>query len=648
MSLYDILLEALKRSGACGSDLLKKVDTGISYNQITKKQEFLILALIPFCVGILIIISAVLDRIGGTSAEIAQSVALLAVFLGGGNRFHRGVKDLFLNRKITVDVFVSVSLLATMLIGEFLSAAIVIFIMAVSGAVEAYTMDKSSRTIRGLLSLAPKVAYLIENDMEVEISIQDIRPGDTLLVRPGNRIPVDGIVLDGVGEVNESVITGEAMPVTKHSGDTVFAGTLNETGKLFIQASTEPEDTIFSQIAQMVNVAQERKAPIQKTVDRFTTWYLPIMLVAAVVGYILTRNVSVAVSILLVAAPCALAIGTPTAMSAAMANMTKKGVLIKGGDSFELGGKLNVLMMDKTGTLTTGIPSIQEIRLYGEESKESVLALAAAAERDSAHPFAKAICMEADQQGLTVYEPERFTSYTGMGVKAKVKGKQIIAGTLAWVRSQIENDDPSFPECDSSHVAVTVDGSLVGILSFVDTLRSSAAAAIQDLQELLGQDNVILLSGDQQTTAENIAKACGIQCSFGNLKPIEKEQMVRQAHDQGRCVAMVGDGINDGPALACADIGIAMGVSGTDFAAETADVVLMQEDLGLVAEFISLSRAVVRRIKLNIFFSIVFNVIGILLGGMGLLTPVLAIVLQEAGTMMVLLSSTLLRGYQTK
>lgn len=648
MSFYDILLEALKRSGACGSDLLKKVDTGISYDQITKKQELVILALIPFCVGILIVISAALERMGGTSAEIAQSIALLAVFLGGGNRFHRGVKDLFLDRKITVDVFVSVSLLATMLIGEFLSAAIVIFIMAIAGAVEGYTMDKSSRTIRQLLSLAPKTACLVEKGQEVEISIQDIRPGDILLVRPGERIPADGIILEGAGEVNEAVITGEAMPITKQPGDTIFAGTLNETGKLSIQATTEPEDTIFSQIAQMVNVAQERKAPIQKTIDRFTAWYLPIMLGAATVGYILTRGVSIAVSILLVAAPCALAIGTPTAMSAAMANMTKKGVLIKGGDSFELGGKLNVLMMDKTGTLTTGTPSIHEIRLYGEESEERVLALTAAAERDSAHPYAKAIRSEAERRGLAIDNAKQFTSFTGLGVKAQVDGKQVIAGTLTWVSTQIGDDGQSFPPCDSSHVAVAVDGRLVGILSFSDALRPSAVAAVQNLQELLGSENVILLSGDQQSTAEHMAKASGLHRYFGNLLPGEKEQMVRQAHDQRHCVAMVGDGINDGPALTCADIGVAMGVSGADFAAETADVVLMQEDLGLVAEFISLSRAVVRRIKLNIFFSIVFNIIGILLGGMGLLTPVLAIVLQEAGTMMVLLSSTLLLGYQRK
>ncbi|MBD5134137.1 MAG: cation-translocating P-type ATPase [Clostridiales bacterium] len=476
LSWPDILLEALKQSGACGADLLQSVNTDVQYDHISKRQEFLIFALVPTCVLMLIIVSWLLGGQGRTQAEIAQSVALLAVFLGGGNRFIRGIQDLFLRRCVTVDVFVSVALAAAMAIGEFLSAAIVIFIMAVSGAVEGYTMDKSTRSIQRFLGLAPQTATLLVDGREQVIEIEAIGVGDQIVVTPGSRIPADGIVADGFADVNESVITGEALPVAKQTGSQVFAGTLNESGRLVIRVTKEVNDTVFAQIAQMVNASQSNQAPIQRTVDRFTTWYLPIILAAAIIGYLITRDMQSAVSILLVAAPCALAIGTPTAVSAAMANMTRKGVFIKGGAYFEAAGELDVLMLDKTGTLTTGVPTVSEIWTVNGARTDEVLYWAASVERDSSHPFARALKREAEQKKVALGKVSDFVSITGSGVRAAVDGAAVAVGRPEYIKGLCSNssDMMEFAEDERSIVAVSVDGRLCGIVQFEDQLRTNA------------------------------------------------------------------------------------------------------------------------------------------------------------------------------
>lgn len=648
LSWTDILLEALKRSGACGADLLQSVHTDISYERLGKRQEILILSLVPVSVFLLVMLSWFLEKKGGTAGEISQSVALLAIFLGGGNRFIRGIKDLILRRTVTVDVFVSIALIATMAIGEFISAAIVIFIMAVSGAVEGYTMDKSKRSIQNFLSMAPKTAVLLEDGKETQIDADTILLGDQLVVKPGERIPADGMVAEGFADVNEALVTGEAMPVLKTVGSEVFAGTLNEDGRIVMKVTKEPQDTVFSQIFRMVDAAQNEKAPIQKTVDRFTAWCLPIILVATAIGYLLTHDMHSAVSILLVAAPCALAIGTPTAVSAAMSNMTKQGVLIKGGSYFEEAGKLDVLMLDKTGTLTTGIPAISRVWTAEGIRKDDALYWAASAEQDSPHPFAKALKKEAEKKQISFAEATSFTSMTGAGIQAVVEGKTVDVGKPSYIKNLC-----SFPsdniervltteKAGQSSVAVAVDGCLYGLFFFEDQLREDVGDSVKEVQQMLGKDRVILLSGDRQKTAESFGNRVGIEKVFGDLMPEDKARFVETYQKQGKRVCMVGDGINDAPALAKASIGVAMGRSGTEFASETADVILMHEDLSLLAEFIDLSRRVVRRIKWNIFFSVIFNLTGILLGNLGLLTPVLAIILQEAGTITVLISSTLL------
>ena len=653
MNLFDILLESLKRSGACGADLLKNVETGIASDDLSRRQELLLFSLIPGLVLALIACSYFLEKQGGTKAEIAQTIAITAIFIGGGNRFWRGIKDLFFQRRITVDVFVTVSLTATMIIGEFLSAAIIIFIIAVAGAVEGYTLSKSSKSIHRFLSLVPQSAHLITGDGEIEIEVNSIKKGNRILIKPGERIPVDGIVLDGNGDVNESPITGEAMPVSKSMGSNVYAGTLNETGRFLVEVATEPEDTIAAQIIKLVNAAESHKASIQRLVDTFTAWYLPIILVIAGIGFWITKSTHDAVSILLIAAPCALAIGTPAAVSAAMANMSKKGVMIKGADTFEQAGKINTLMIDKTGTLTTGMPAVAGIVPVCKVSEEEILCIAASAEKDSVHPFAKAILEEAKKRNIRLHEVDDFISVTAMGVRGKIQGKTVLIGKNDWVNEQIKNKTATGSDGRAS-VSIAMDGEFLGEILFIDPLRPDAKEAVRLLKDLLGDKHLAILSGDQKKQTALTGEEAGIPVTYGDLLPADKEQLIFEKRRLGHKVAMIGDGINDAPALAAADIGIAMGVCGTKFAAETADVVLMREELSLIAEFIKLSRVVIQRIKLNIFFSIIFNLIGITLGYFGLLNPVLAIILQEAATMTVLVSSALLitwnsgfSGYKT-
>ncbi|MCX7749130.1 MAG: cation-translocating P-type ATPase [Clostridia bacterium] len=614
----------------------------------SKFQEILILSIVPSIVLFLILASFGLEHWNLAPVFITAGIALLATFLGGIQRFFYGIKDL-LHGRITVNVFVTVSLAATMAIGEFLSAAIVIFIMAVAGAVESYALDKSRKGIQDLLDLAPKTATIIKEGREEAVPVEDVQIGNIIVVKPGEGIPVDGIVVSGSGSVNQAAITGESVPAHKTTGSELFAGTLNETGRLEFEATKVGEDTTLAKIVHRVEEAHELKAPIQKIADRFTAWFLPIVLLAAALGYYITRDIKSAVSILLVAAPCALSIGTPTAVTAGIANMSRRGVIVKGGLFFELAGKVNALLIDKTGTFTVGHPKVLDIIPSYDSSKEEVLHLAAVAEKYSEHPLAKAVLDFAKEKSITVQDPDDFMSEVGLGVTAVTSDKKICVGRTSFLRNkgisipaEIEKGLTTQEELGRTSILVSKGDCAIGLIAIADKIRPETKGAVNALSEVLGIENLHMLTGDNQASAQAVAKQIGVTNVHAELLPEDKQEYVRKLQKAGQKVAMIGDGINDAPALALADVGIAMGSSGTDVAIETADVALMNDDLTKVAEFVVISRRVVRRIKLNIFFSMVFNLIGIILGNLGLLTPVIAIIFQEAGTITVIISSTLL------
>jgi Cd2+/Zn2+-exporting ATPase len=613
-----------------------------------------VLSIVPGIVGILILVSWALAYRDVGPTFVNAGLALFATLFGGYLRFISGFKDVF-NRKITVNVFVAVALTATLAIGEFRPAALIVFIMAVAGALESYTLDKTHRSIRALLNLTPKVATVRRgaSKEEVVVPASEVQIGDVVVVRPGGRIPIDGIVVAGESSVNQAPISGESMPVEKLKGSEVFGGTLNETGRLEIKTTKVGQDTTLSKIVHLVEQAQGTKAPIQNIADRFTVWFLPAVLVIAFIAFMTSGDIKVAVSVLLVACPCAFAIATPTAVTAGISNMARHAVLIKGGIFLELAKKIDVLLVDKTGTFTLGKPKVVEVVAFDDMSEVEVLRLAAIAEKYSEHPLARSVTTHAKECGIQVSDPDEFNIEVGMGVTAQLDGKKIFVGKNRFLQDKgvsvtehIERAVAGQTERGRTTILIANDMKPVGLIAIADEIRSQTPGAIASLKAM-GIKNITMLTGDNHKVAKAVAEEIGVDDFQAELLPEQKLQYVEKLQKQGHIVGVIGDGINDAPALALADVGIAMGAAGTDVAVETADVALMNDDLLRVVNFMWMSRKVLLRIKLNIFFSIIYNVIGLVLASLGMFTPVLAVIFQEAGCVTVVFSSTLLLWSKT-
>jgi len=621
-------------------------------NDVAKYREIAVLSIVPCVVGILILASWALAHWEIGPYWLSAGPALAATLFGGYLRFIAGFKDI-VHRKITVNVFVAVALVATIAVGEFRPAAVIVFIMAVAGALETYTLAKTRRSIRNLLDLTPKTATIRRDEAEATIPVNEVQVGDTVVVRPGGRIPVDGIVVAGQSCVNQAPITGESMPVEKFKGSEVFGGTLNEAGRLEIKTAKVGQDTTLARIVHLVEQAQGTKAPIQNLADRFTTWFLPTVLILAAIAFFASGDVKVAVSVLLVACPCAFAIATPTAVTAGISNMARRAVLIKGGIFLELAKKMDVLLVDKTGTFTFGKPKVVDVAAFDGLPEEEVLRLAAIAEKYSEHPLAKSVIACAKERGIEVPDPTEFNIEVGMGVTARSDGKEILVGKNRFLQDKgvrvaeyIEYAISEQTERGRTAVLVANDMKPVGLIAIADEIRPETPRAIASLKAM-GIKNIIMLTGDNHKVAKAVAEEIGVDDFKAEMLPEHKLQFVENLQKQGKVVGMIGDGINDAPALALADVGIAMGAAGTDVAVETADVTLMNDDLSRVVNFMDMSRKVMLRIKLNIFFSIMYNIIGFILAGFGMLTPVLAVIFQEAGCITVVFSSTLLLWAKT-
>jgi len=621
-------------------------------DKVGKYREVVVLSIVPCIVAILILASWALAHWEIGPHWLNAVLALLATLFGGYLRFVAGFKDIF-KQKITVNVFVTVALIATIAVGEFRAAAVVVFIMAVAGALETYTLDKTRKSIRNLLDLTPKTATIRRNAEEIVLPVDEVQIGDVVVVRPGGRIPVDGIVVGGQSCVNQAPITGESMPVEKFKGTEVFGGTLNETGRLEIETAKVGRDTTLAKIVHLVEQAQGTKAPIQNLADRFTVWFLPAVLVLAIISFVTSGDIKVAVSVLLVACPCAFAIATPTAVTAGISNMARRAVLIKGGIFLELARKMDVLLVDKTGTFTFGKPKVVDVVAFDGISEEEVLRLAAIAEKYSEHPLARSVMNRAKECDIQVPDPDEFKIEIGMGVTARLDGKKILIGKDTFLQDKgvvmaedIGQKISSQTERGRTIILVASDAEPVGLIAIADEIRHETPRAIASLKAM-GIKNITMLTGDNHKVAKAVSEEIGVDDFQAELLPEQKQQYVEKLQKQGLVVGMIGDGINDAPALALADVGIAMGAAGTDVAVETADVTLMNDDLSRVVDFMGMSRKVLLRIKLNIFFSIMYNIVGFALAGFGMLTPVLAVIFQEAGCITVVFSSTLLLWSKT-
>jgi Cu+-exporting ATPase len=492
------------------------------------------------------------------------------------------------------------------------AAAAIIALVLLGRALEGRARGRASLAIRGLMKLQPPTAHVLRDGAETETPMEDVRVGDVLVVRPGERVPVDGTVLVGESAVDESMLTGESLPVDKRAGDAVYAGTMNCSGGFRLQAAKVGRGAVLQQMIELVRQAQGSRAPVARLADVVSGYFTGGVLLAAVVTFVVwlffapfaTAMVN-AVAVLIIACPCALGLATPTAIMVGTGRAAQRGILIKGGEALEMAYKIDIILFDKTGAITEGKPRVTRILPAAGFTESELLGLAAAAEGYSEHPLGRAIVEAAIERGLPATEAAGFSSTAGHGVRATVAGRQVSVGR--------SGGQPG--------VSVTVDGLPAGAIEIADAIKPEAAEAVRRLREM--GIEVWMLTGDHRATAEAVAAATGIEHVLAEVQPAEKAAQVKQLQASGRLVAMAGDGINDAPALAQADLGIAMG-AGADIAMEASDITLMSGDLRAVAQAIELSRRTMRIIRQNLFWAFAYNAVAIPVAAFGLLSPVLA------------------------
>jgi Cd2+/Zn2+-exporting ATPase/Cu+-exporting ATPase len=569
----------------------------------------------------------------------------LAAVLAGGYPIFRTVALALRNRSVTSHALMTLGIVGAIAISQYAAAAVIVFFMRLADFIEGYTTDRSRQAIKELLELAPETARVERDEKEVEVPAGQVTPGEVVVVKPGERIPVDGTVLEGRASVDQAPITGESVPVEKQPGDSVFAATICERGALRVRTERVGRDTTFGQIVRLVEEAEASKAPVQRFADRFTTYYIPVVVVAAVLTYLIGGSATAAVATVLVACSCAIAMATPVTVLAAVGRAARHGIIVKGGRYLEALAKVDTVVMDKTGTLTIGRPEVTDAVPLDGGSEAELLALAASVERRSEHPLAAGILRAAEGRGLELSEPKEFEVYPGEGVLASVDGARALCGTERLmargrvdvpgaVRARIQ----ALAAEGKSVVLAAMDGRLHGLIALADTLRPEVPAALDALRAL-GIRRMLLLTGDRRQVAAAVAQQLGIDFE-AEVLPQEKIRVVERLQRSGHVVAMVGDGINDAPALAQADVGIAMGAAGTDAAIEAAHVALMQDDWCVVPEAIQIGRRAFRTIKQNLWFTAAYNLVGMLLAATGWLPPIAAAAAQSLPDVIVMLNSS--------
>jgi len=580
-------------------------------------------------------------------------IALALAAVACGYTIYVTALRLLFRKRITVQLFVTVAIAASIAAGYYIPASTVVLIILAGTTLEDYVLYRTRGSIEKLVNMSPKTALVRRDGTEVEVAVEDVKLGETVLVKPGDKIPVDGTVISGYSAVNQAAITGESMPAEKAKGDQVFAGTMNGTGALEIKTEKIAEDTTIAHIIHLVEEAEEKRAPIQNIADRFTTYFLPFILTLAAVVFTATYflvglqpAITRTVSILLVACPCALGVAVPVAVVGAIGNASMNGIIIKGGTNIEKVKDVTLVAIDKTGTLTIGEPEVVEIKTLNDLSESEVVKYAAIAEKFSEHPISRAVIAKATELGVSVPDPTEFKIVPGRGVEAYYGKLQILIGKGMADKTFTEEEDKvisAFESEGKTVLPVILDKQVIGIIAVADTVRKDSSEAVQRLRRL--GIKTVMLTGDNMRAAKSIAGQIGVDEFHAELLPEQKVEVIGKMK-KGNVVAMVGDGVNDAPALANADVGFAMGAAGSDVAIETADVALLGDDLTKVEYTIRLSRKAFSKMKMNIAFSMAWNAIGLTLASIGLLVPILAAVLQEAGCISVVINSALLLLYK--
>ena len=644
-----IAIEALEKAGAFENLKLrdeheKKVESEPFWKQKQNSKVYIS--------AILILISWILGRQYGEEHIFPIIGYGVAIVIGGYTLFMKGLKNLS-RLKFDMNTLMTIAIIGAALIGEWGEGATVVILFAISEALERYSMDKARQSIESLMDIAPKEALIRRGNEEMLMNVEDIVVGDTMIVKPGQKLAMDGFVVKGTSTLNQAAITGESVPVTKTVDDEVFAGTMNEEGLLEVHVTKKVEDTTLSKIIHLVEEAQAERAPSQAFVDKFAKYYTPAIVMLALFIAVIpplfggdwSEWIYQGLAVLVVGCPCALVVSTPVAVVTAIGNAAKNGVLIKGGIYLEETGHLKAIAFDKTGTLTKGVPAVMDILTFGREQNELLL-ITAAIEKGSQHPLASAIIRKAKESGLKFNDVsvEEFQSITGKGVKAKVNNKIYYVGSpnlFEELHGSIPNDrKEKITELQIQGKTVMVLGTETEILSFIavaDEMRESSKEVIDKLNSM-GIETV-MLTGDNERTAAAIGKRVGVSDIRADLLPEDKLKFIKELRRKYQSVAMVGDGVNDAPALATSTVGVAMGGAGTDTALETADIALMSDDLSKLPYTINLSRRALMIIKQNITFSLAIKLLALLLVVPGWLTLWIAIFADMGATLIVTLNS---------
>lgn len=616
-----------------------------TYQELMKIKEFYIAA----GGAALALLSYLIDYHEPSPSLAGDALALAAVAVNGLPIIWGAVKGL-IEREVNVDELVSLAIIASLIQGEFLTAAVVSFVMTLGGIIEQVTSDSARNAIKELMNISPDTATVLSDGMEKTVPVEEVAVGDVILVKPGERIPVDAGIVSGISLIDESSMTGESLPVEKQEGDEILAGTLNLNGVLQAQTVKVGQDTTLGKVINLVGQAEKYRPEAVRLIDRYATWFTPAILACAGLAWLLTGEFNRAVAVLIVGCPCALILAAPTATVAALGRAAKAGILIKGGRYLESVAKVKAVLFDKTGTLTLGEPRVEGITCLDGVEKDELLTYAASAEQHCSHPLAKAVLKAAYYAQVVCRGAESAFHEIGLGVKAMIDGSLIEVGSATMCA-----DGPAFPgplqdsvkqsiERGVTPLVVYRDKLPMGLLNVTDQLRPGVAGTINRFRQL-GIEESAILSGDHEKAVRLVADSAGIKEVHAQLKPQDKVSVIRQYQDKNLPVMFVGDGINDAPALAVAQVGVAMGAAGTDVALETADIALTHDDISKLPWMVKLSRSMLTIIKINIVFGVGFNAVAVVASGMGWLSPIAAAITHNIGSVLVVLASASLAVY---
>jgi heavy metal translocating P-type ATPase len=578
-------------------------------------------------------------------------IALLATLIGGFPMFKEAFENIK-ERQMTMELSMSIAVLATLAIQQFFTGLVITLFVLIAEFLEHLTVDRGRNVLEKLIAMLPQKATVRRNTEEKEFDIAELQKDDVVIVKPGASIPVDGIVIKGYSTVDQSSLTGESMPVEKATGSQVFAGTLNQTGVLEVRISKVGEQTAFGKVLAILQEAEKNRAPIQKTADKLAARLVYLAIAGTIITWFLTHNIVAAIAALIVAGACGVAAGTPLAILAGIGRVAKEGIIIKGGIYLEQLAKVNTVVVDKTGTLTFGIPEVTTIKTFNSVSEEAVLQLAYSVEQHSEHPLAEAIVTKARKQSINPLAYSDVRYFPGKGMISKIEKDEIAVGNLSFfnenkvpLNEEVKNYLTNDKKQGTTTVLIAKNKDVIGAISFSDVLRSEAKSAVEEIKKL--KCKVVLLTGDAQAVAATVAQSLSVDEVFADMLPDQKLHKVRELMQSGKKIAMVGDGINDAPALAEANVGIAMG-TGTDVTLESADMTLMNNNLFKIAEALKISRQVMGVIFFNFWGTVIVDIIGIGFAFTGHLSPLGAALIHVISELTFILNSARLFNKKIK